>query len=76
MSKITCKYVRKGANIYTPVEVTKVEKLDDGTEATRTVIENKILKAHSSISRAKHWSRIEQLANGGLGMGLVRVDRG
>ena len=36
-------------------------------------MEGNLVEEFRSINEAKHWSRKEQAANGGLGMGYVRV---
>lgn len=36
-------------------------------------LDKKIVEEFKSINQAKNWSRIQQAANGGVGMGYVRV---
>jgi hypothetical protein len=38
-------------------------------------VDGEPFKEFASINEAKAWSKKEQLANGGLGMGYVRVEK-
>lgn len=38
-------------------------------------MEGNLVEEFKSISKAKNWSKIQQAANGGLGMGYVRVTK-
>lgn len=72
--KIECKYVRVRNKIFAPKIVQVEDTLAEGTKMLTLSTGRELVKEHPSINQAKAWSRLEQIRNGGLGRGSVRVE--